>query len=153
VHDIVDMDGLMRHFGGTPGFWDGLPERAALLGLAEPLALACHFSQLWLGTPIPPAAQSAIALQGPVRMRRRWLRALTSHALRPAEPDDSDSLAKRGSATLLLARYHWHRMPLVWLVPHLWRKWRAAGAAGGGANDGADGRQHQPGEDGRVVEK
>jgi hypothetical protein len=50
--------------------------------------------------------------------------------LTPTEPDRQDALGKRLASAALLARYHWHRMPLRRLVPHLWRKWRIVRAEG-----------------------
>jgi hypothetical protein len=32
------------------------------------------------------------------------------------------------AATVLLARYHFNRLPLRLLVPHLWHKWRTGQA-------------------------
>ena len=54
IRDLVDLDGLMRHFGATqPDFWNELPTRAKQLGLSEPLALACHFVRSWMATGEP----------------------------------------------------------------------------------------------------
>ena len=53
VRDLVDLDGLLLHFGTEPAFWDELPLRARELGLTEQLALACHFCMRWFGTPVP----------------------------------------------------------------------------------------------------
>ena len=127
VRDLVDMDGLFRHFGADPDFWVELPRRAASLGLLEPLALACHFTQSWLGTPIPAQVLTILTEMGPSRARRLWLIPLMDTVLRPTEPGHRDSFAKPLAATALLARYHWNRLPLRILVPHLWRKWRLAG--------------------------
>ena len=60
--------------------------------------------------------------------------------LRPTEPDRFDALGKRLAVTAVLGRYHWHRMPMHILVPHLWRKWRVAGSrpSGSSTDDGAN---------------
>lgn len=137
VRDLVDLDGLMRHFGATqPEFWAQLPYRASQLGLSEPLALACHFVRLWLATPIPPDALKLIEQAGPGLARRAWLMPLFSALLTPAEPDDDEPLGQKIAALLVLARYHRQRMPLRLLVPHLWHKWRASRLAVGDAVDG-----------------
>jgi hypothetical protein len=48
VRDLVDLDGLLRHFAARPTFWPDLLSRADELGLQEPLALAVHFCAGWL---------------------------------------------------------------------------------------------------------
>ena len=69
IRDLVDLDGLLRHFGTAPGFLSGRPARARALGLAEPLALACHACVRWLGTPIPADVIKSIESAGPGRLR------------------------------------------------------------------------------------
>ena len=125
LRDLVDLDGLFRHFGNRPGFWAQLPARAQELGLSEPLALACHFTTRWLGTPMPDAAVESMAAAGPPRLRQAWLFPLLEKILIPTEPDDSPSITQELAATVLLARYHRQRLPLRLLVPHLWHKVRA----------------------------
>ncbi len=123
IRDLVDLDGMMRHFGSCEtGFWDELPRRAAELGLVEPLALACHFCTRWLGTPVPDDAAAAMQETRLGWLRRGWLVPLFDAVLTPAEPDAEIALRQRASATLVLARYHLQRMPLHLLLPHLWRK-------------------------------
>jgi hypothetical protein len=141
VRDLVDMDGLFRYFGNDAGFWAELPKRAAALGLLEPLALACHFTQAWLGTPIPATLRGVLAEAGPSASRRLWLYPLMASVLRPAEPDRTDPLGKRLATTAVLARYHWNRLPMRVLLPHLWRKWLMGmhRSAGGVPTDGAKG--------------
>lgn len=124
LRDLVDLDGLFRHFGSQPGFWDRLPARATELGLAEPLALACHFTVAWLATPIPAQTLQSITAAGPSRWRRAWLLPLLESCLMPTEPDDAPPWTQSLAATVLLARYHRQRMPLRLLLPHLWHKWR-----------------------------
>lgn len=142
VRDLVDIDGLMRHFGREDSvFWAALPARAAELGLSEPLALAVRFVQAWMHTPIPDDARRQVEEQGPDAGRRAWLQPLWRAMLEPAEPDELPGWRQTVAAQVILVRYHWHRMPLRVLVPHLTRKlgrpWRAAERAGpdGGAAD------------------
>ena len=138
LRDLVDLDGLLRHFGATVGFWDGLPGRAAELGLSEPLALACHFTALWLQTPVPEAARRSIESAGPLALRRAWLHRLLAAILMPTEPDDEPPWQQQLAAQILLVRYHYRRMPLQILLPHLWHKVRAGRrAAVAGAADAA----------------
>jgi hypothetical protein len=123
--DLVDLDGLFRHFSAVPGFWPELPERALTLGLAEPLALACHFCSSWLGTPIPTNTLESVVAIGPGRLRRSWLLPLLGQVLMPAEPEGGPALAQGLAAAVLVSRYHRQRLPLRLLVPHLWHRLHA----------------------------
>lgn len=125
MRDLVDLDGLLRHFGATAGFWEGLPGRAEQLGLCEPLALACHFATLWLQTPVPESARRRIESAGPAPLRKAWLHRLLRAVLTPTEPDDQPPWQQNLAAQILLARHHYRRMPLRVLVPHLWHKFRS----------------------------
>lgn len=124
VRDLVDLDGLLRHFGQNPAFWAELTPRARELGLAEPLALASHFCVGWLGTPVPPEALRDIAASGPGRLKRAWLLPTLSSILTPAPADRAAPWHQDVAALLFLARHHRNRMPLRLLVPHLWHKLR-----------------------------
>jgi hypothetical protein len=127
IRDLVDLDGLLRHFSALQAdFWIRLPERARSLNLTEPLALACHFCQQWLATPIPPQALTAVARFGPSRFKRAWLLPMLEEVLTPTEPDRDPSAAQNVAASLLLGRHHYSRMPLRLLVPHTWHKFRAS---------------------------
>lgn len=127
MRDLVDLDGMFRHFGGTPGFWAALPERSFALNLTEPLALACHFATAWLGTPVPEEAAEAISDAARRDRFQPLLRAFLHQVLMPVEPDQDPGFGQRVSALLLLSRYHRNRMPLRYLVPHLWHKLFVAG--------------------------
>ena len=124
LRDLVDLDGLLCHFSRDPAFWSELPQRAQALGLTESLALACHFCVRWLGTPVPQSCLQAAAALGPPARRRAWLLPLWSQVLTPTEPEDEPSNVQGLAATVLLARYHLHRMPVRLLLPHLWHKVR-----------------------------
>ncbi|WP_164884985.1 nucleotidyltransferase domain-containing protein [Rubrivivax rivuli] len=124
LRDLVDMDGLVRHFGPTvPDFWPALLSRAQELKLSEDLALACHFLQAWLDTPIPEAVGATLA-QGR-RSRHRWLLPLWATVLHPTEPDREPGLGQSLAAGVVLVRHHLGRMPLRLLIPHLFHKARA----------------------------
>ncbi len=127
VRDLVDLDGLLRHFAVDPQFWPGLVGRASELGLTEPLALACHFCVSWLDTPVPHATQVAVKDLGPGWSRRAWLLPLLELVLTPTAPDDVPNWTTDAAAAVLLARYHRRRLPVRMLVPHLWHKLRARG--------------------------
>ena len=122
VRDLVDLDALLRLFGTDAAFWTELPERARQLGLTEPLALACHFTTKWLGTPIPLPAQKAIANQGLTAAQTFGLLPLLDAVLTPTEPDAQPAWQQVAAAWVLLIRYHRQRLPLRLLLPHLWHK-------------------------------
>jgi hypothetical protein len=124
VRDLVDLDGLMRHFGTQDSFWVELSERAQTIALSEPLALAYHFCVSLLGTPIPADIRERVAGLGPSRLRRAWLIPMLGHILTPTEPDERPPWRQEIAAAIFLARYHHNRMPLRLLVPHLWHKVR-----------------------------
>jgi hypothetical protein len=124
LRDLVDLDGLLRHFGQEPAFWRRLAARSTELGLGEPLALACHFTSIWLGTRIPSETAGVIAEAGPGALQRAWLLPVLSQALHPVSPDERPTRVQGGAALLVLARYHYRRLPLRLLLPHLWHKWR-----------------------------
>jgi hypothetical protein len=125
LRDLVDLDGLMRHFSAAqPNFWPALLARAQELGLTEPLALACHFTQAWPATPVPAEAARAIRAAGPGAPRRAWLLPLLSRVLMPHEPEQLPPWAQGAAAQVLLLRHHRNRMPLALLVPHLLHKAR-----------------------------
>lgn len=126
LRDLIDLDGLLRHFGSEPGFWSALPKRAVELGLAEPLALALHFTTRWLDTPVPAETQAAVRAAGPGALRRTALAALWAEVLEPAGLDTLPPWRQALAAQVVLVRYHLHRMPLRLLVPHLWHKLRSA---------------------------
>lgn len=118
LRDLVDMHGLLRHFGQRPDFWAALPARAAELGLQDPLALALHFTTTWLGLEVPAPVLRACPPPGGL-----WVR-LLERVLMPQEPDALPARGRDFAAMALLVRYHRRRMPLRLLVPHLWHKLR-----------------------------
>ncbi len=122
MRDLVDQDGLMRHFGGDDAFWDDLAARALQLQLVEPLALCVHYTRAWLGTPVPASFSEALQRHAPRGVRKAWLQPLLDAVLWPVEPDATERLRSRMAANVLLARYHWNRLPLRFLVPHLLHK-------------------------------
>jgi hypothetical protein len=125
VRDLVDLDGLFRHFGQAADFWSALPDRATELGLTEPMALAIHYTRTWFESPIPDGVANEVASSGPQGLRGVLLRALWDRVLMPSDPDRAPPASQSLAATVLLARYHWRRMPLRLLAPHLWHQLRA----------------------------
>lgn len=138
LRDLVDLDGLLRHFGAAPGFWDGLVARASVLGLHESLALALHFCSRWLATPVPPEVMAAARARGLSRAKALWLHPLLEAALWPADPDRLPPRRQALAAQTLLVRHHLGRMPLSLLLPHLWHKLRPGAGARADADAAAD---------------
>jgi hypothetical protein len=122
MRDLVDLDGLIRHFSVAPDFNRRLTERSLELGLQFPLALAFHFCIRWLATPVPQEVAETIVSRGPGPLQRAWLIPLLERALLPSEPDMSEPRMKRIAAGALRVRHHLWRMPLRLLVPHVIHK-------------------------------
>ena len=122
LRDLVDLDGLLRHFSAVPNFWVRLVARASALGLHESLALALHFCTRWLSTPVPPAVLAAANAAGLSRAKSLWLLPLLGAALLPTECDHLPSRRQTMAANAVLLRHHLGRMPLGMLLPHLWHK-------------------------------
>ena len=124
LRDLLDLDGLIRHFGSEPGFWPRIAARAEELHLARPLRYALAMCRQQLATPLPAAAE-ALACDWPRGLRETLLDQGYRRALRPHHPhaDDHWSPLARGA---LYLRGHWLRMPPQRLAAHLSRKaWRS----------------------------
>ena len=123
IRDLVDLDELARHFADADArFWPSLGERAAELGLSEPLALAAHLLVAWFDTPIPAQTLKQVRQAGPGALHRWWLLPVMTRVLMPVEPDREAGWPVRLADALVLARYHRNRMPLKLLAPHLLHK-------------------------------
>ncbi len=120
LRDLVDLDGLLRHFGGTPDFWDRLETRAGALHLERPLRYALRMCELMLGTPFPRPLLDNHA-PWPADFRERMLEQLYLRGLRPNHPLAGDRWTPL-ARWLLYVRGHWLRMPPHLLAAHLSRK-------------------------------
>lgn len=120
VREIVDIDGLLRALASAPGFWDRLLLRAAQLGLERPLWYGLRYARAWLDSPIPDEVFQA--LPAPNAVARRLMDTLLPLAMLPSDPDFPEPIQVRLARSALLARYHFLRMPLHLLLPHLARK-------------------------------
>lgn len=111
--DLLDLDGLFRHFSrNDPGFLSKLHARASTLHLQTPLAFARHQCARLLGTP---------AVSTTADTPRPLVDALYDHALRPLHPA-LDGPGSGFARWLLYVRAHWLRMPPHLLAWHLGRK-------------------------------
>lgn len=116
---LVDLDGLLGHYGGTAGFWEGLLARAGELELRLPLHYALRHLSGWMGTPVPEGVLGEVAGWG-----GRWspvVDRLVARALWPDHPDRV-SRGRERALWLLYVRSHWLRMPPGRLAAHLLRK-------------------------------
>lgn len=121
LRDLFDLDSLLRHFGATPGFWEGLVPRAQQLGLTRPLYYALRFTTRMLGTPVPAPVLQAADAGRPGAWVVALMDACYQRALRPVH--SSTTGAGDGMARFALyVRSHWIRMPFPLLAFHLGRK-------------------------------
>lgn len=119
LRDLLDIDGLLRHFGTSPSFWRELDSRAVELELTRPLFYALRYAALLLRTPVPPKTMADIA--GPGMALTALMDALYTRALLPNHPSCSDRMS--GTARFLLyLRANWLRMPPLLLTQHLFHK-------------------------------
>jgi hypothetical protein len=121
LRDLVDLDGLLRHFADCPGFWASLIPRARAVGLTRPLYYALRYAQRMLGTPVPDEVVRASRIGAPVRLLGWLMDGLFLRALNVKHPTVEDAwtpLARR----LLYVRGHWLRMPIHLLAYHLAHK-------------------------------
>ncbi|APW38582.1 hypothetical protein RD110_16405 [Rhodoferax koreense] len=121
LRDLFDLDSLLRHFGATPGFWEGLVPRALHLGLQRPLYYALRYTTLLLETPVPEAVLQAATVGRPAFGVAALMDACYTRALRPAHASTS-SLGTWPARFALYVRSHWIRMPFGLLALHLGRK-------------------------------
>lgn len=121
LRDLIDFDGLLRHFGAEPAFWDALLPRARTLELSRPLFYGLRYAARLLGTPVPEAVQRAADSAGPSAPVRVMMDALAAQGFRPKHASSADALTAPAHFLLYL-RGHWLRMPPQLLIPHLLHK-------------------------------
>lgn len=120
LRDLLDIDGLLRHFGGDAGFWDDLVRRADEFSAKRILGYALRYARLVFATPIPEVMQrQAVRWEPPAplqwAMDGLFLAALLS-------PTVEGRLGTRFASLTLYVRSHWRRMPPALLAGHLLRK-------------------------------
>ena len=118
LRDLVDLDSLLREFGGEADFWPTLTARASELDLARPLYYALRYAARIVGTPVPASALHAAEIGRPPSWLRGLMDALFLQSLRTARAGDGHGLASLARGSLYL-RAHWLRMPLPLLAQHL----------------------------------
>lgn len=115
VRNLWDIDRLVRHFTGTPGFWEDLDTAATGQQLVEPLIRALRLAKQLYHTPTPEdvARLSDGDLVDTLIFRKLYGRGEYGELTVPV------------SEFALFVRGHWLRMPPAMLVKHLMTKWRA----------------------------
>lgn len=121
LRDLVDLDGLLNHFGKEPGFWQHLAARAVELNLLRPLYYALRYSHRILATSVPQEVLATVGDAGPAWPMRGVMDLLFDRALAPDHPSCDDSFTGLARWCLYI-RSHYLRMPLQLLLPHLLHK-------------------------------
>lgn len=118
LRDIVDIDGLLRHFAQDAGFWPRLTERAYLHGAARVLWYGLRYASLLLDTPVPQSVHRDLRMAAPNRLVTSLMDALIGHTLAPPDPDEGTGRGERLASSLLLVRSQWLRFPLQLFFAH-----------------------------------
>lgn len=120
LRDLVDLDALLRAYGGDPAFWPHLLARAEALNLGRPLYYALRYARRLLRTPLPQDLEAS-SPERPGRLAAALLDTLFLPAFASAHADCKTPLSG-AAAFALYVRSHWLRMPPHLLIPHLLRK-------------------------------
>lgn len=120
LRDLVDLDALLRVYGGDAAFWPRLLARAETLNLGRPLYYALRYARRVLHTPIPDDVEAACP-ERPGQLANVPLDALFLPAFASAHADCRGTFSST-AAFALYVRSHWLRMPAHLLIPHLLHK-------------------------------
>jgi Uncharacterised nucleotidyltransferase len=121
LSDLMDLHELLRRFGQDEKFWGQLLARTRLHGLERILYYMLRYTQLVLGTAIPPCAERGAEIGAPPAALRLLMDMLFKSALIP--PRAAGRQPRRTIAMrLLYLRAHWLKMPLRLLAYHFCRK-------------------------------
>lgn len=123
LRETMDFDLLWRqHAAQRPlELSRELVARALELRQQRPLWWAIHFARRWLASPIP--ADTLSMLPAPAARTVQAMDWLADRAMLPGAQVERSGL-DRLCAAVLLARYHYNRLPLAKLLPHLLEKSR-----------------------------
>lgn len=113
---VLDLHGLLCHFGSDVRFWNDLVRASQQLDLERPLFYALRYTERLLGTPVPRESFASVAPPPP--LTRAIMDLLVTRALVARQPSPSN-LATALALWLLYARSHWLRMPPLLLARHL----------------------------------
>jgi hypothetical protein len=116
LRDLTDIDCLLRHFGGVPGFLADLGARATRFGLHRQLFYAFRYASALLGCPVPAEMTASLRAWSPNRLTVRLMdRIVVASLAHPALGAGAADVAARAAA---LGRAHWLRMPVGLLARH-----------------------------------
>ncbi|HZP89010.1 MAG TPA: nucleotidyltransferase family protein [Burkholderiales bacterium] len=116
--DLLDLDGLTRHFSaGEPQFWTRIARRAVELDLQRVWYYAMRYCARMLGTPIAPDATTFLD-RGEPPLIGGMMDALFTRALEVDHPLAANAFSS-AARRLLYLRGHWLRMPAHLLAYHL----------------------------------
>jgi hypothetical protein len=119
LRDLVDIDGLLRHFGQEPGFWDDLLARADAFGAGLVLFYGLRYATKLFGTPVPESVGRRVRRWRPVPPVVALMDWLVIRSLSAYREDGVGAWVARW---MLYVRSHWRRMPPHQLAAHLLRK-------------------------------
>ena len=117
IRDLVDLDGLLRHFAKSADFWPSLLAEAPALGLTRPAFYAVHHTRRMLDTPVPADVLREIEAWAPPAPVAWLMEGLIERAVQ-----GRDGPSASYSAFALYVRSHWLKMPPMLLARHLARK-------------------------------
>jgi hypothetical protein len=117
IRDLIDLDQLLRWFGGNDEFWTDLVREAEGLDLTRPAYYALRYAGHWFNTPVPERVAARVSRWGPPLPIRGLMDALVRRSMTGASPASSPA-----AVFALYVRSHWLRMPPLHLVRHLARK-------------------------------
>jgi hypothetical protein len=115
LRDLVDLDGLLRHFDSGE-FWRDLIEETDRHGVQRPVYYALLYAKRYLETPLPDTLTGWLRCAAPPRAVGALMDVLVHRALLDGQP--GSGLAVQA----LYVRSHWLKMPPVLLTRHLARK-------------------------------
>ncbi|MEH6648981.1 MAG: nucleotidyltransferase family protein [Motiliproteus sp.] len=119
--DLSDLNLMIREFGQEKDFWDKLLKRTAQLGVGRLLYYALRYCDHHFSSPIPDGALRQIGRYAPNPLTLKLMDWMFDRALIPHHSSCNKPFSSLGRI-LLLIRSHWLKMPLITLIPHLFRK-------------------------------
>jgi hypothetical protein len=117
IRDLVDLDQLLRWFGGDEAFWRSLRRETPALDLARPAYYALRYARRWFGTPLPNDVIAEMAAWAPPAAIGRLMDTLVDRAVM-----GHSGRASSAAVFALYVRSHWLKMPPTQVVRHLIRK-------------------------------
>ncbi|MGH1374000.1 MAG: nucleotidyltransferase domain-containing protein [Cellvibrionaceae bacterium] len=117
--DLEDIRSMMTAWQGASNRWSSLIERAACLGISNPLYFALYFSREWFSISVPDWVLIRVSSDAKLGVFRRFvLIFLFRQSLLPIHSSCSGR-ANSIARYFLYLRSHYLRMPLRLLIPHL----------------------------------